>query len=277
MTARQIAFDVLTRWKPRAPHASQLLDTLFSREKIAGAERALAMELVHGVMRRRETLSALLKPHINRPLNQVEQGALTLLWLGAYQLVMLSGIPAYAVVNETAELAKRAGKPQWTGFINAVLRSLGGNVTDEFVNGEFVNGEFVNGEFVNGDFVTAHAMNAVPLASTAEHAIRFRVITNDVFVDPEEDWPGYFAAAFSFPPWLVARWQKRYERAELTRLGFLVQFSIETLPARQSAANDPRKVSRSTRKRRRRGTDRATCRVGLARRNCIRAALTGLR
>ena len=200
MTAREIAFDVLTRWKPRAPHASQLLDTLFSRGKIAGSERALAMELVHGVMRRRETLSALLKPHINRPFNQVEQGAMTLLWMGAYQLVMLSGIPDYAVVNETANLAKRAGKPQWTGFINAVLRSLGANVTDEFV--------------------TSPALNAVPLATTAEHGDRFRVITNDVFADPDEDWPDYFVAAFSFPQWLAARWHKRFDREELTRLGF---------------------------------------------------------
>lgn len=205
MTARQIAFDVLTRWKPRAPHASQLLDGIFGRGKIAGPERALAMELVHGVMRRRETLSALLKPHINRPLNQVEPGALTLLWLGAYQLVMLSGIPAYAVVNETAELARRAGKPQWTGFINAVLRSLGGNVT---------------GGSGNGEFVTAPAVNAVPLATTAEHGSRYRVITNDVFVDPDEDWLGYFASAFSFPQWLAARWHQRYDRDELIRLGF---------------------------------------------------------
>src|SRR5260221_2303511 len=130
-TAREIACDVLSRWKPRAPHASELVDRLFSRGNIAPLERALAMELVHGVMRRRETLSALLKPHINRPLSQVEQGALTLLWLGAYQLVMLSGIPDYAVVNETAELAKRIGKPQWTGFVNAVLRSVARAATGE--------------------------------------------------------------------------------------------------------------------------------------------------
>ena len=200
MTAREIAFDVLTRWKPRAPHASQLLDAWFSRGKIAPSERALAMELVHGVMRRRETLSALLKPHINRPLNQVEQGALTLLWLGAYQLVMLSGIPDYAVVNETAGLARRAGKPQWTGFVNAVLRSLAKAVTDEFV--------------------AVPAANAVPLADSVEKAGQFRVLLNEVFVDPARDWPGYFAAAFSFPQWLAARWLKRFDREELTRLGF---------------------------------------------------------
>src|SRR5258708_30964477 len=109
-TAREIAFDVLNRWKPRSAHATRLLEDWFGRGNVAPAERALANELVHGVMRRRETLSALLKPHINRPLSQVEHGALILLWLGAYQRVMLSGIPEYAVVNETTELARRCGK-----------------------------------------------------------------------------------------------------------------------------------------------------------------------
>jgi 16S rRNA (cytosine967-C5)-methyltransferase len=194
-TAREIAFDVLNRWKPRSAHATRLLEDWFGRENIAPAERALATELVHGVMRRRETLSALIKPHVNRPLSQVEQGALVLLWLGAYQRVMLSGIPEYAVVNETTELARRCGKPQWTGFINAVLRSLGRSVTDTIVN--------------------QPAANAVPLDKD-----RYRVISADIFPDPEHDWIGYFTVAFSFPRWLGERWLQRGNRSEQLRQGF---------------------------------------------------------
>lgn len=195
MTAREIAYDVLSRWKPRSPHATKLLDEAFTRESVAPAERALAMELVYGVLRRRETLSAILKPHVNRPLGQVEPGALTLLWLGAYQLVMLSSIPAYAVVNEMAELARKLGKPQWTGFINAVLRSVGRSVTEEFGS--------------------VPAASAVPLDSG-----RYRSMRDDVFPDPSQDWLGWFVAAFSFPQWLVERWQSHFDREELSRLGF---------------------------------------------------------
>lgn len=195
MTAREIAYDVLSRWKPRSPHATKLLDDAFARESVTPADRALAMELVYGVLRRRETLSALLKPHVNRPLGQVEPGALTLLWLGAYQLVMLSSIPSYAVVNEMAELARKIGKPQWTGFINAVLRSVGRSVTDEI-----------------GSTPTARS---VPLGSG-----RYRSLRDDVFPDPSQDWLGWFVAAFSFPQWLVERWQAHFDREELTRLGF---------------------------------------------------------
>src|SRR5258708_31827 len=132
MNSRDVAYDVLSRWQPRSAHAARLLDDWFARAELPAGERALATELVHGIMRRRETLSALLKPHVNRPLGQVERGAPTLLGLGAYQLAMLSGIPSSAVANETTELARRGGNPQWTGFVNAVLRSPARAATDEF-------------------------------------------------------------------------------------------------------------------------------------------------
>jgi 16S rRNA (cytosine967-C5)-methyltransferase len=195
MTSREIAFDVLNRWNRRSPHGARALDELFHRQTISPAERGLATELVHGVMRRCETLSTLLKPHVSRPLPQVESGALTLLWLGAYQLAVLSAIPDYAVVNETSDLARKIGKPQWTGFVNAVLRSLARSVT--------------------GEFGSQPSASSLPL-----DAGRFRLLNDEVFPDPERDWRGYFAAAFSFPPWLVERWDERFGPDELQRLGF---------------------------------------------------------
>ncbi|MBS0263685.1 MAG: 16S rRNA (cytosine(967)-C(5))-methyltransferase RsmB [Planctomycetes bacterium] len=194
-TAREIAYAVLSQWNTRSPHGSRQLDELANQAHVPPVERGLARELVHGIMRRRDTLSALIRPHVNRPLAQVETGALALLWLGAYQRVMLSGIPEYAVVNETTELARRFGKPQWTGFINAVLRALGRSVTEEFV--------------------ATPARNNVPLGPE-----RYRVVTEDVFPDPRRDWIGYYAMAFSFPRWLVERWAKRADRPQLIQRGF---------------------------------------------------------
>jgi 16S rRNA (cytosine967-C5)-methyltransferase len=194
-TAREIAYDVLVHWDPRSAQSLQQLDDLLGQVSAAASERALANELVRGVIRRRDTLSAIIKPHVKRPLSQVENGALVLLWLGAYQRVMLSGIPEYAAVNETTELARRFGKPQWTGFINAVLRSLGRSVTDELT--------------------ATPARNAVPLEPD-----RYRVMTGDVFPDPNRDWIGYFAMAFSFPRWLIERWNRQSARPDLIRRGF---------------------------------------------------------
>src|SRR5262249_25514665 len=131
-SSRDIAYDVLARWSELGGPATQELEQRLANASLSSAERGLAMELVHGVIRRRSTLDALLQQHVTRPIEKVEAGALTLLRMGVYQLFLLAGVPAYAVVNEATELARRIGKPQWTGFINGVLRSASRGVTDEF-------------------------------------------------------------------------------------------------------------------------------------------------
>lgn len=195
MTARELAFELLSRWSPRSEPITRELDRRLDAVQLPANERGLAAELVQGIVRRKETLDSLLRHFVSRPLNQVEPGAVTLLQLGVYQLVFLSGIPAYAVVHETAELAKRRGKPQWTGFINGVLRAVSRCVSDEFV--------------------AEPAVNAVPLADG-----RYRRLTDDVFPDPGQKPLEYFSSAFGFPLWLAERWTARWTGAELLRIGF---------------------------------------------------------
>ncbi|NJD09104.1 MAG: hypothetical protein FIB01_01240 [Gemmatimonadetes bacterium] len=86
-------------------------------------ERPLAQELVYGVLRLRGRLDHALAQHASRPLARVDPEVLDALRLGAYQLLELSGVPAYAAVSETVELVK-AAHPRAAGFANAVLHSL---------------------------------------------------------------------------------------------------------------------------------------------------------
>lgn len=194
MTPRELAYEVLSHWTERSGPVASDFDERLTATNLSGSERALALELVYGVIRRRATLDALLVSHVNRPLEKIEAGARTLLHLGLYQLFLLSGAPPYAIVNETAELAKRIGRPQWTGFVNGILRSASRAVTDEFV--------------------TAPAPDAVPLADG-----RFRLVQGRVFPDPALDFGAHFATAYSFPQWLVERWRRRLSNAELVRVG----------------------------------------------------------
>src|SRR5207302_1866505 len=108
---------------------SHLLDERLETVQLSSAERRLAVELIYGVVRRRATLNAILKPNIKRKWENVEPELQTMLQLGVYQLVILSGIPAHAAVNETTALARHIGKPQWTGFVNGILRSVSRTVT----------------------------------------------------------------------------------------------------------------------------------------------------
>lgn len=87
-------------------------------------DRALVTELFYGVLRHRAALDWRLAACSQRHLARLAQPTLTLLRVGAYQLLFLSRVPASAAVNETVALTKRLCAPDDVGFVNAVLRAL---------------------------------------------------------------------------------------------------------------------------------------------------------
>jgi 16S rRNA (cytosine967-C5)-methyltransferase len=95
--------------------------------KLDTRDRGLAVELAYGVPRRLETLDWRLAPVLEKPLPRLPSVVQALLRLGAYQLLYLDRIPASAAVDESVRLAKSYSKKlgrDWSGFVNAVLRSL---------------------------------------------------------------------------------------------------------------------------------------------------------
>jgi 16S rRNA (cytosine967-C5)-methyltransferase len=195
-TARGIAFDVLSRHKQAGRFVAKLLDeSLAKAAKIRAEDRRLAVELINGVVRRRATLDALITPHVARPRHRIEGELWTLLQLGTYQLAFLDTVPAYAAVNETVTLAKAVGGRGWDGFVNGVLRAVQSLLTNESTN--------------------EPAANAVPREDG-----KYRRLSRTVFADPSTDPIGYVTEAFSFPHWLIERWQVRFDVSELHRLGF---------------------------------------------------------
>lgn len=200
-TSRRIAYDVLTSYdntRPEGPadrlgtpHVNQLLEDYLARKPAGVQERRLATELVYGVVRRRATLAAILAKFLARPRTNIEDGLWRLLELGAYQLVLLSGVPPHAAVSETVLLAKQIGKPQWSGFLNGVLRNIGRELLDG-----------VTSEL---------SRRGVPLSESADaaDAVRYRPMACDLFPDPRAESAAYLAAAFSYPQWLTQNWLDR--------------------------------------------------------------------
>lgn len=86
-------------------------------------QRALAMELVQGVLRWRWKLEYLLAQLMKKPLRAKEQELQLVLLLALYELMELS-TPDYAVVNETVQLSRSLGKSWASGLVNGVLRSF---------------------------------------------------------------------------------------------------------------------------------------------------------
>jgi 16S rRNA (cytosine967-C5)-methyltransferase len=194
-TARSLALQVLFETRRGDAFVQEILDQQLQHATFSPADRRLATQLAYGVLRRRGTLDALLRPLITRQPHQVEAWLWDALRIGAYQLVLLTHVPAHAALHETVELAVQYGRPRGRGFLNAVLRQLAALVTHERVAGP--------------------AADALPLEQG-----EYRRLARPVLPDPATFRVEYLSAAFSLPRWLAERWLARHPWEECLRLGF---------------------------------------------------------
>jgi 16S rRNA (cytosine967-C5)-methyltransferase len=126
-SARSVALSVLIESERSRDGLNVLVNRVLTRTPLDGRDRALAVEITHGVWRRLGTIDWRLEPIVNKPLPRLPIIVQMLLRMSAYQLLFLDKIPPSAAVNESVKLAKahkRQLKRDWSGFVNAVLRAL---------------------------------------------------------------------------------------------------------------------------------------------------------
>lgn len=85
---------------------------------LSGPDRALATQLVYGVLRHRRYLDAWMAPWVR---GELEPDIRDILRMALFQVGFLSRIPHYAIVHAAVEQAKQI-RPQSAGLVNAILR-----------------------------------------------------------------------------------------------------------------------------------------------------------
>ncbi len=127
--ARRAAFSVLLRLEPTKDRLPPRPDALIARLEDAEGkppsdrDRALARELIFGVLRWRRGLDYALDTYSRRPIHKLDLPVRTALRLGLYQLRFLDRVPASAAVHESVSLAAAHARPGAAGLVNAVLRA----------------------------------------------------------------------------------------------------------------------------------------------------------
>ncbi|HEY0971475.1 MAG TPA: 16S rRNA (cytosine(967)-C(5))-methyltransferase RsmB, partial [Gemmatimonadales bacterium] len=119
--ARVVAVEVCADLR-----AGELLDPSFERraQRLDARDRRWAQELLWGMLRRRLMLDAILGDRVRGGLARLDADLADLLRLGAYQLLHMGSVPAYAAIAQTVELAKRRHGIGASKLTNAVLRRL---------------------------------------------------------------------------------------------------------------------------------------------------------
>jgi len=125
--SRSLALWVLIDSQHSDDSLEALMDRALTRTVLEGRDRALAVEIAYGVLRRLGTIDWRLGPVLNKPLARLPVVVQMLLRIGAYQILFLDRVPPSAAVSESVNLAKaqtRKLKRDWSGLVNAVLRAL---------------------------------------------------------------------------------------------------------------------------------------------------------
>ena len=126
-SARDTALKVLIACRTHGAWADAALKAQPARDQLSPQDAALCSRMVYGVTQNRLLLDFYLAAYCSQKPDHLQPPLLDILRLGAYQILFLDKVPDRAAVSEAVELAKRSGRGQAAGLVNAVLRKLSQN------------------------------------------------------------------------------------------------------------------------------------------------------
>ncbi len=121
---RRAAVWILHRVFQTNSYADVLLDHLLEKVSLLPKERALATELVYGTLRWFGYIEWILKKLYRGLWKSVPSLIQRDLEVAVYQMLFLTKIPDYAIVDEAVEIAKQMHGDRWPAMVNAMLRKL---------------------------------------------------------------------------------------------------------------------------------------------------------
>jgi 16S rRNA (cytosine967-C5)-methyltransferase len=183
-SARAIATRVLHGFDPAREYAGQMLDRLLDQTQ----ERQRATDLVHGTVRNRGAIDAVIATFSGRPTARIDARLLTILRVAVYEIAYNSATPVYSIVDEAVNTAAKSGGKRQSGFVNAVLRQIVRHVANR-----------------QADLAQANPRRT--LVQTPQAGCEF---DTDFLPDPATDAGTHLSLRFSLPSWLVAEWLSEF-------------------------------------------------------------------
>jgi 16S rRNA (cytosine967-C5)-methyltransferase len=175
---RGLAAQILLSWEEGRHTAAELLDQILPEAE----SRGQVNDLVLGVLRNRTLLDTVLTAAAELKPSFVEKDLMTLLRLGAFELLFCPDTAEYAILSETASLAGKQARRR--GFVNAVLRRVQRLIENRRTPEE--------GSDPRQWIPTKTGLGCL--------------LKEPVFPDPKSQLLPYCSTVFSIPKWLAERW-----------------------------------------------------------------------
>lgn len=117
-SSRLVAFETLYKIFYDDAYSNLALDNAL---KGVNDDKAFISALVYGVVERRLTLDYFINKYLK---SKPKPKILTILRMGAYQLLFMDKVPSNAAINESVELTKAIKQDYYSSLVNAVLHKI---------------------------------------------------------------------------------------------------------------------------------------------------------
>ncbi len=130
---RRTSYDVVFAVEQHGAYGNLALPRALAERGLSGVDAAFATELTYGALRWQGVLDEVIAIASRRAVGALDAEVRAVLRLGAYQLLHMR-VPAHAAVHSTVELARDIAGNRVVGFVNAVLRAIGRESWEDWVD-----------------------------------------------------------------------------------------------------------------------------------------------
>jgi len=122
--ARELVMQGIYQWRLSGADAAQIEQRMKEEKNLGRYDTELFSGLLRGVLTNHTELETALAPHLDRAPNELSPVELSILLLGAYELLLQPATPYRVIINEAVELAKTYGGTDGHKYVNGVLDKM---------------------------------------------------------------------------------------------------------------------------------------------------------
>lgn len=130
--ARRLALQALYQWQLAESSLTSIEMEFREDNDMAKVDQDYFCDLLHRVPTQVSRLDELITPLLDRSMDELTPIELTVLRIGAYELLERADVPYRVIINEGVDLAKTFGATDGHKYVNGILDKLARRVrTDE--------------------------------------------------------------------------------------------------------------------------------------------------
>ena len=122
--ARKAAIQALYQWQMAEQDIGDIESQFREERQNSKIDFDYFSELLHAVPAQVDELDALIEPHVDRTMKEINPVELAIMRMSVYELKHRLDIPYRVVINEAIDLTKQFGADQGFKFVNGVLDKL---------------------------------------------------------------------------------------------------------------------------------------------------------